>query len=41
VVGCEPESVEPAEGLSPAVAAALDEAVGLVEGLVARLRGVA
>jgi hydrogenase maturation protease len=43
LVGCEPMPVEDPEemrdGLSPPVAAAVDEAVGLVESLVARLLG--
>ena len=43
VVGCEPANLEPdAEGnmgLSPAVAAAVDEAVRMVEELIARSRG--
>ncbi len=43
VVGCEPANLEPdAEGnmgLSPAVAAAVDEAVRMVEELIARARG--
>lgn len=42
VVGCEPETVEPDRdgnmGLSPAVAAAVPEAVRIVEGLITRAR---
>lgn len=38
VVGCSPASVEECIGLTPAVAAAVDDAVGLVERLVADLR---
>lgn len=38
LVGCEPASTGEAMGLSPPVAAAVEEAIPLVEGLVARLR---
>jgi hydrogenase maturation protease len=34
VVGCEPASLEEGMGLSPAVAAAVDEAVALVRSLI-------
>jgi hydrogenase maturation protease len=41
VVGCEPASLEEGIGLSPAVAAAVDEAVTLVEELVNEVCGTA
>jgi hydrogenase maturation protease len=36
LVGCEPESIEEGMGLSPSVAAAVDEAVDLIHDLLAR-----